>query len=121
MKRYILILVAGAVFCFTSCYCDKHIVGNINYGDELVHVKSVRNAHFFGLAVNKGPVENQIKDEKDYVLEVKRTFWDGVVTWATMGIYSPTTTKYYLKTTNPKAEVLKKKMGSKAYEGYMKK
>lgn len=119
MKKLLFLLI-GAAFCLSSCLCDKHIVGNINPDDELVHVKSVRNAHFFGLLVNKESVKSSIGDKKDYVLENKTTFWDGFVSGATFGIYTPTTTKYYLKKSDPDVVVIKKKLGSKAYKGYLK-
>ena len=38
----------------------------------------------------------------------------------TVGIYTPTTTKYYVKKDNPNVVVKKKKVMSKAYKGYLK-
>lgn len=57
---------------------------------------------------------------KDYVVETKVTFGDGLVSCITMGIYTPTTTKYYVPKSNPKVVVEKKKKMSKAYKGHLK-
>lgn len=116
--------IVAAAFCcalLSSCYCDKIAVGNINPQEELVHVASVHNPHVLGgLMVNHDKVSNSIGDVKDYVVESKMTFGDMLVSCITFGIYTPSTTKYYVPKSNPKVVVEKQKTMSKAYKGYLK-
>lgn len=119
IKTVALSLISCAIL--SSCYCDKVAVGNINAQEPLVHVQSVRNNHFLcGLFVQHHTVKSAIGDTKDYVIENKRTFWDGFVSGVTFGIYTPTTTKYYVPKSNPSVVVEKQKFKSKASKGYLK-
>ncbi len=105
----------------TSCFCDKMYVGNVKSHDDLVHVASSHNTHIFGgFIVSKNNVSHYIGNTQDYVIENKRTFGDLFVSGITLGIYSPTTTKYYVKKDNPDVVVKKRKIMSKAYKGYLK-
>lgn len=122
-KSFIAVAAVAVVsaFSLSSCYCDKVTVGDINPGEELVHVKSVRNAHVIGGAiVSHDKASNYVGETKDYVVETKMTFTDHLLAGVTCGIYTPTTTKYYVSKNNPNVVVEKKKKGSKAYKGYMK-
>lgn len=116
-------IVAALASCalLSSCYCDKLTVGNVNPSDELVHVKSVRNAHVLGgLIVTHDKAADQIQGVNDYVVESKMTLGDLIVGAITCGIYTPTTTKYYVSKNNPNVVVEKKKWNSKAYKGHLK-
>lgn len=105
----------------TSCYCDKMVVGNVEQSDTLVHVASIRNAHVLtGAIVTHEKVKNYVGETQDYVVANKRTFGDLLIAGLTAGIYTPTTTKFYVKKDNPNVVILKKKSGSKAYKGYLK-
>lgn len=120
MKKTILLGV-GAVMFLSSCYCDKIAVGTIQPDEKLVHVASERNAHFLGgLVVTKEKAKSNVPDVENYVVETKQTFWDGVATFFSGYIYSPTTTKYYVPKSNPRVVAKKKKFWSKAYKGYLK-
>lgn len=111
----------GVALCLSSCYCDKVTVGTIQHGEKLVHVASERNGHFLGgLMVTHNYAEQKIPGVENFVVENKRTFWDGVVSSMTFGLYTPSTTKYYVPESNPRVVVEKKKFGSKAYKGYLK-
>lgn len=104
----------------SSCYCDKYTVGNIDPEEPLVHVASEHNQHFIGgLLVNHKKVKAFIPGVEDYVIESKQTFWDAVVSAATLGIYTPMTTKFYVPKSNPNVVILKQKPTSKAYKGYL--
>ena len=118
-KNIILLAVASSVL--SSCFCDKIFVGNVKPHDELVHIASSHNGHVIGGAiVMKNNVKQYVGETEDYVIANKHTFGDLVVSTFTAGIYTPTTTKYYVKKDNPNVVVLKKKMMSKAYKGYLK-
>lgn len=121
MKAKTLAIAAVSCMFLSSCYCDKISVGNISPGDELVHVSSVRNTHVLGgLIVSHNKVENQMQGINDYVIENKMTFGDLFVSGLTLGIYTPSTTKYYVPKSNPNVVVEKKKSMSKAYKGHLK-
>ncbi len=126
MKKFLpRIMFATVAFIsatgLTSCYNDKVIVGNVSPDEELVHVASQRNAHvIYGAIVTHDKASNHVGDVKDYVIETKQTFGDMLLGGVTLGIYTPTTTKYYVSKANPKVVVEKKKKGSKAYQGYLK-
>lgn len=116
-----LFLVAVTSALLTSCYCDKTFIGNVKPHDELVHIASSHNGHVIsGAIVTKNNVSQFVGDTKDYVIVNKRTFGDLLVSGLTVGIYTPTTTKYYVKKDNPNVVVEKKKPMSKAYKGYLK-
>ena len=124
MKKKLMIVamaVCSSLF-LSSCYCDKMAVGNIGHDEPLVHVASERNHHFIGgLVVKHDKVEDHLPGVKDYVVERKITFWDGFVTCITCGIYTPSTTKFYVPKSNPNVVVEKQKFQSKAYQGSLKK
>lgn len=116
-----LFLGFGAALLLSSCYCDKITVGTVQPDEKLVHVASVRNGHFLGgMIVKKDKAKNSVPDVENYVMEVKRTFGDLFISTLTVGIYTPTTTKYYVPRTNPRVVTQKKKFRSKAYKGYLK-
>lgn len=120
MKKALLLGV-GAVMFLSSCYCDKIAVGTIQPDEKLVHVASERNAHFLGgLVVTKEKAKSNVPDVENYVIETKQTFGDGFVSALSLGIYTPTTTKYYVPKSNPRVVAKKKKFWSKAYKGYLK-
>ena len=98
MKKYfIAALMAVSVSCLTSCYCDKYAVGT-----------------------NHQKVKSYVPGVENYVIENKQTFWDGFVSGITFGIYTPTTTKFYVPKSNANVVVKKKKPMSKTYKGYLK-
>lgn len=120
MKK-IHLLVAGIALSFSSCYCDKITVGSVGQGEELVHVASERNVHFFmGAIVSHEKAKSFVPDVENYVIATKQTFGDLFAQWITCGIYTPTTTKYYVPKSDPRVVVMWKKDGSKAYKGYLK-
>lgn len=114
-------LALASCALLSSCYCNKLTVGNVSSSEELVHVKSVRNTHVLGgLIVNHDKASNHMEGISDYVVESKMTFGDLFVSGITFGIYTPSTTKYYVPKSNPKVVVEQKKFQSKAYKGHLK-
>lgn len=123
MKKYLpLTVMAISLLSLSSCYCDKYVVGNINPDEPLVHVASMHNQHFLGgLVVNHQRTKAFVPGVENYVIESKHTFWDVVVTGVTCGIYTPTTTKFYVPRSNPNVACgFSTKSMSKAYKGYLK-
>lgn len=100
MKIKNLILSGLVAVTLSSCYSVTTCVGTIKADDPGVEVNSVKN-HFFLYGLIGGG-KTEIEDSK-YVGErqnykVKKTisFVDGLIQWLTLGIYTPTTTIYYL-------------------------
>ena len=120
MKKFISFFVV--IFCvsilFSSCYCDKTYIGHWDYNDVPVHVASTHNSHcLMGAIVTHNDASKYVGDSEDYIIANKRTFGDLLVTSLTLGIFSPTTTKYYVKSTNENVKLGSKKDGSKSYFG----
>ena len=119
MKK--ILLLALCAICLSSCFCDKIAVGNIDYNVDLVHVKSTRNAHIlFGAIVTHERTADYVPFIENYVVETKMTFWDMFVGGLTLGIYQPTTTKYYVPINDPNVVSDKKKFMSSAHKGRLK-
>lgn len=75
----------------------------------------------FGRAwVKHNATKHYVANLENYIIENKRTFGDLLVSGITLGIYTPTTTKFYVPENNSNAIVTKKKFHSKSYKGYLK-
>ncbi len=92
-----------SVFClfmFSSCYNTKVLVGNVKKNDPVVKVNSVTNHHLlYGLIpVGKTTLQNSeyVGQKENYVVKTNQTFLNGFLNWLTFGIYTPSTTTYYL-------------------------
>lgn len=121
MKTKTFVAAIASCALLSSCYCDKIVIGNVKPSDELVHVQSVRNTHVIaGAIVSHEKASTYMEGIKDYVIESKMTFGDLLIGGLTLGIYTPTTTKYYVPKTNPNVVVEKQKFHSKAYKGHLK-
>ena len=119
MKK-IHLLAVGVALSFSSCYCNKITIGSVGKDEELVHVASERNVHLLGGAiVTHKKAKRYVPDVENYVIATKHTFGDLFAHWITCGIYTPTTTKYYVPKSDPRVVVKRKKFGSKAYKGYL--
>lgn len=90
------LLVGG----LTSCYSTTTCVGTLDTNTPMVKVNSVKNHHLiYGLV----PLSNtKIQDSKyvgkatNYQVKKQQSFIDGLLNFLTWGIYTPTTTTYYL-------------------------
>lgn len=87
-----------AVFMLESCYSTTVSVGNMNASDPAVEVNTAHNGHFIMGLVNATKVEDDVYvgDNKNYVMKTYTSVGDAVVTGVTMGLFAPTTTKFYL-------------------------
>lgn len=113
-----LAICMSCMFLMSSCFCDKVFVGDWSNEDTPVHVKSIHNSHSIGgCIVTHNNITDFVNDSKDYIIENKRTFGDLVVSSLTIGLYSPTTTKIYVKAANVAIELGNKKFGSKTWKG----
>ncbi len=101
MKSKSIKFILFALICAstTSCYTSKVANGNISITEATVKTNSQKN-HFllWGLVpLSKTQVaKDYVGDKKDYTTETTWTFVDGFLNCITLGIYTPTTTNYYL-------------------------
>ncbi len=106
MKK--LIFALAAVLILSSCYNTRVFVGDVKPKEPLVEVNSEWNHHFlFGL-IPSGNATMQATDyvnsQPNYVVKTYTSFLSGLVGGITMGIYTPTQTKYYLPVKDYKKE-----------------
>ena len=120
MKKILSASLLASAFVLSSCYCDKTYVGNVGPYDQVVHVASTRNAHIFGGAVvTHNPVKNFVGDAQDYIIATKHTIGDMLISGLTIGIYTPSTAKYYVRKDNPDV-VIEKQKTKKTFKGHLK-
>lgn len=95
-------LVAGILITtsLSSCYTTKVSVGDVSPKQPMVKINSEWNHHLlWGLV----PLENAsmraddyVGDRKRYMIKTNQSFLNGLVSCLTLGIYSPTSTSYYV-------------------------
>ena len=100
-KGIMNLLLAGiTVATLSSCYSATTCVGTVKVDDPTVKVNTVKNHHFIYGLVNGGNTKIEdskyIGNRKNYVVKKSTAFVDGLLEAITFGIYSPTTTTYYL-------------------------
>ena len=88
----------AAVLLLSSCYSSTVNMGDMAPNDPAVHVATSHEAHFLrGLAGSaKREAKDYVGENKDYRIKQYQSFVDGLLGSITLGIYTPTTTKYYL-------------------------
>lgn len=104
MKKIGVLIVLAITLSLTSCYNTRVCVGNVQKNDAVVQVNSHRNDIFlFGLI----PTENAkteapkyVDKQSNYMVRTNQTFVDGLLSVITFGIYTPTTTTYYVPLQN---------------------
>ena len=94
------LLILASMFIMTACYNTKLIVGDISPTDPVIRVNTVWNHHIiYGLV----PLENAtmktsqyVANQPNYVIKTYTSFLNALVSSLTCGIYTPTSTAYYL-------------------------
>jgi Bor protein. len=86
------------ILLLSSCYSTTVSVGDMKTTDPAVEVATVHNAHFVDGLVNsvKREAKDYVGENKSYRVKQYQSFVDGLLAGVTLGIYTPTTTKYYL-------------------------
>lgn len=98
------IVFGGAIllasFSFTSCYNTKVFCGDTTKQTPVVKVNSEWNHHLlYGLIpLNNAKMEAKeyVGNKESYVVKTNQTFVNMLVNAITLGLYTPTTTTYYL-------------------------
>lgn len=84
--------------CAVSCSTSRILVGDVKPKEPMVEVSKEHNAHFImGLAkTGKTIAEEHVGDAQNYAVVTRIGFGDLVLSAITAGIYTPSTTKYYI-------------------------
>ncbi len=98
MKK--ILICAMILLGLTSCYNARVCVGDVNPETPMIKVNTVKNHHLlYGLIPvgnNKIKASKYIGNRKDYAVKNNWTFLDGFLGVITWGIYTPTTTTFYV-------------------------
>ena len=100
MKKLFLLVVC--VIAFTSCsrYNTRIMVGDVNEKTPVVEINKVTNHHLiYGLLplkdVDVNPQE-YVGNRDSYMVKVNRSFLNLFIEYLTCGIYTQTTTTFYV-------------------------
>lgn len=99
MKKMMMSTLAiCVVLMMQSCYTTSTYVGNAKPSRPMVKVQTVHNSHYiYGLIGNpKMKAKDLVDGENDYMVKHQMTFLDYVVSGVTFGIYTPSTTTFYV-------------------------
>lgn len=100
-----LFLVAVVCVLMTSCYTSRVANGTMSATEATVKVNSQKNNFLLWGLVPLGKTQvakDYVGDKTNYTTETTWTFVDGLLNTITLGIYTPTTTNYYLPVSDAK-------------------
>jgi len=104
MKKSITLLSCLFVaLLMSSCYTAKVAHGSLTTDSPVVKVNSKKNhALIEGLVPLNGGFEAKkyVGERRDYVTKSQITFVDGLLRFITIGIYTPSTTSFYVPLTD---------------------
>lgn len=96
---YAILLFAVSAF-LTSCYSTRITYGDVKPNEPIVQVNQKWNSHFVaGLITGsdaKQKSEEFVAGAPNFVVKTNFSFWNGLVSGVTFGIYTPNQTKYYI-------------------------
>lgn len=94
---FIGILIAVS---FSSCYTTKITVGDLSPRQPMVKINSEWNHHILWGLVPLGNAsmraDDYVGDRTRYMIKTNQSFLNGLVSFLTLSIYTPTTTTYYM-------------------------
>jgi hypothetical protein len=99
MKNIRFVLLFILVYFFHSCFISQYQVGNIEKGQPVIRIGCKKNHYLiYGLAPlsNKQIASDVIGNRKNYIIKTQRTLVDMIISILTKGIYTTTTTEYYI-------------------------
>lgn len=96
MRRLIIVCTIATMLC--SCYTSRILVGDTKPKEPMIEVAKSHDAHFIGGLVKtaKNIAEEHIGETENYMIRSQYGFGDIVLSAITVGIYTPTTSKYYI-------------------------
>ncbi len=108
-KNTLLAVCLSVVLMLSSCYSSTVCVGNMKPSTPAVKVNTVHNSHFISGLIGEGEFRGKdyVEGATDYKVKHQITFLDYLIGGVTLGIYTPSTTKFYvplksIKTTKKK-------------------
>lgn len=104
-KTSCLVSCLCAVLMLSSCYSSTVCVGNMKPTTPAVKVNTKHNSHFLGGLIGQGEARSKdyVEGAKDYKIKHQLTFVDLVIGSVTLGIYTPSTTKFYVPVNSVKS------------------
>jgi len=99
MKKFLSgVCGACAMLLLTSCYSSTVTVGSMRANEPAMCVNTVHNAHFIAGLVGHKKVKasTYVGKQKNFKVKRYQSFVDGLLAGITFGIYTPTTTKFYV-------------------------
>lgn len=103
MRKIFVLSCITATLLLSSCYTAKIAHGSLTTDSPVVKVNSKKNhALIEGLVpLNNGyEAKKFIGDTPDYITRSQITFVDGLLRFITLGIYTPSTTSFYVPLNN---------------------
>jgi hypothetical protein len=98
MKK--ILFIAAVTFALSSCYNNRILVGDVTADEPVVEVQKQWNSHWlYGLIPSASATLNPSKyvgGRANYVVKTSTSFVNGLVGSLTWGIYTPTTTTFYV-------------------------
>lgn len=96
--------VLGISFCICaaltlqSCYSSSVYVGKLHPAEDVTCVGTSHNPHFIGGLIGTKKIRSKkyIGNVTDYRVKTYHSFVDQLLSSITFGIYTPTTTKFYV-------------------------
>ena len=110
-KVFVGICMTCAVMMLESCYSSTVCVGNMRPETPSIKVNTKHNSHFINGLIGEGNAraKDYVEGAKDYKVTHQITFVDGLLSFITFGIYTPSTTKFYVPIKDIKKSSSKKK------------
>lgn len=100
-----------------SCYTSDVFVGKMKSSTPAVKVNTYHNSHFICGLIGTGKARGKdyVEGANDYKARHQITFTDYLISMITFGIYTPSTTKFYLplQTVSNNGKASKKKASKK--------
>ena len=92
------------VMMLESCYSSSFYVGDMTPETPAVKVNTKHNSHFINGLIGEGEVNasNYVGGAESYKVKHQLTFLDYIISGVTFGIYTPSTTKFYVPVKNVK-------------------
>lgn len=103
--------MVSAALMMSSCYSSSVFYGSVTPDTPVKKVETRHNSHFFNGLIGEGKVrkKNVLEGVKDYKVKHQITFLDGLLGGITGGIYTPSTTKFYIPEKDAKSYENKQK------------
>ena len=104
MRKILLLSTVSLSLLFTSCYSSRVYHGNMTENTPQVKVVSKNNPillwGLLPLSGSRQQAKDVVGNRTDYTTKTSWTFINGLLNFITIGIYTPTTTTYYLPLEN---------------------